>query len=205
MTCLPANCGTASVVLELGGTEGDAITLSAGTYTQYITIANATGNLKFKATADADGIIELWMDNISVERAVDGDAQYRYDWAGRRTKKVTIDALGEVGSETTVYCYDGPRVIAEYDGSGTLLRKFIYGPGIDEVVCMIDVADDNEIYYYHYDGLGSVVALSKDNGEVVERYTYTAFGGVTIRDANDAIRDSQSVRTPQEDAVRTPP
>ena len=37
---------------------------------------------------------------------------------------------------TTKYCYDGDQVIAEYDGSNTLLRKFIYGPGIDEPVCM---------------------------------------------------------------------
>ena len=33
---------------------------------------------------------------------------------------------------TTKYCYDGGQVIAEYDGSDNLLRKFIYGPGINE-------------------------------------------------------------------------
>ena len=105
-------------------------------------------------------------------------------------------AYGTASSTTTTYTYDGDQVIAEHDGEGNLLRKFVYGPGIDEVVCMIDVADDNEIYYYHYDGLGSVVALSKDNGEVAERYTYNAFGGVTIRDANDAIRDTSTVGNP---------
>ncbi len=46
------------------------------------------------------------------------------------------------------------------DGSDTLLRRFIYGPGIDEPICMIDVADSNAVYYYHFDGLGSVVVLS---------------------------------------------
>lgn len=59
---------------------------------------------------------------------------------------------------TTKYCYDGDQVIAEYEG-GSLVRKFIYGPGIDEPICMIDVADSNTVYYYHFDGLGSVVAL----------------------------------------------
>lgn len=29
----------------------------------------------------------------------------------------------------TKYAYDGAQVIAEYDGTDTLLRKFIYGPG----------------------------------------------------------------------------
>jgi hypothetical protein len=37
----------------------------------------------------------------------------------------------EAGGLTTHYCYDGDQVIAEYE-NGTLKRKFIYGPGIDE-------------------------------------------------------------------------
>ena len=59
-------------------------------------------------------------------------------------------------------------MIAEYDGNGTSLRKFVYGPGIDEAVCMIDVADGNAIYYYHYDGLGSVV-VSDAGAKIVEK------------------------------------
>jgi hypothetical protein len=35
---------------------------------------------------------------------------------------------------------------------------------------MIDVADNNTVYYYHCDGLGSVIALSDANSEIVERY-----------------------------------
>lgn len=31
-------------------------------------------------------------------------------------------------------------------------------------------------YYYHFDGLGSVVALSDNSGNVVERYSYDVFG-----------------------------
>lgn len=40
-------------------------------------------------------------------------------------------------------------------------------------------------YYYHYDGLGSVVALSKLNGsqiQIVESYIYDAFGRTLIQD-----------------------
>ena len=44
---------------------------------------------------------------------------------------------GQSGGVTTQYCYDGDQVIAEYE-DGTLKRKFIYGPGIDEPVIMID-------------------------------------------------------------------
>ena len=41
---------------------------------------------------------------------------------------------------------------------------------------MIDVADSNTVYYYHFDGLGSVIALSDVNSVIVERYSYDVFG-----------------------------
>ncbi|MHC4641061.1 MAG: hypothetical protein ACYS32_05405 [Planctomycetota bacterium] len=31
-------------------------------------------------------------------------------------------------------------------------------------LCIIDVADSNTVYYYHFDALGSVIALSGDEG-----------------------------------------
>ncbi len=42
---------------------------------------------------------------------------------------------------------------------------------------MINVSGGNETkYYYHFDGTGSVIALSNINGNVVERYSYDVFG-----------------------------
>ena len=46
------------------------------------------------------------------------------------------------------------HVIAEYDGSD-ILRKFIYGPGIDEPILMIDVTDSNAICYHHFAAIRS--------------------------------------------------
>ena len=105
-------------------------------------------------------------------------AQYQYDSMGRRISK-TVD------SSTIRYCYDGAQVIAEYNGSGTLLRRFVYGPGIDEPICMITYSEGVEVgmYFYHQDALGSVVALSKfDSGSAsfVEKYSYSTFGETTI-------------------------
>jgi RHS repeat-associated protein len=94
------------------------------------------------------------------------------------------------------HAYDGDQVIAAYDGSGTLLRKFIYGPGIDEPIGMVDVADANETYFYHFDGLGSIVALSDMNNVLVERYTYDVFGQPTIRDVNGTEIASSAVGNP---------
>jgi hypothetical protein len=53
----------------------------------------------------------------------------------------------------------------------------VYGPGIDEPIMMIDVDGETETrYYYHFDGLGSVVALSDTSRNIAERYSYDVFG-----------------------------
>jgi len=117
---------------------------------------------------------------------------YRYDYAGRR---VRMQKVG-LGFSTVKYCYDGDQVIAEYDAANNLVRKFVYGPGIDEPICMIDVADGNTVYYYHFDALGSVRAVSDANAALVERYSYDVFGEPTIRDANDQVLTTSDCSNP---------
>jgi RHS repeat-associated protein len=99
-------------------------------------------------------------------------ASYEYDYQGRRVKKI-VDGTPDV---ITKYCYDGDQVIAECNENDVILRKFIYGPRIDEPICMIDIAE-GKTFYYHFDGLGSVIALSDVNSVIVERYSYDVFGG----------------------------
>jgi len=54
-----------------------------------------------------------------------------------------------------------------------------------------------EVYYYHYDGLGSVAALTDVNGTFVEYYEYNVFGEPTIWDVNAMeIVDSSVVGNP---------
>ncbi|OHB79932.1 MAG: hypothetical protein A2Z25_07845 [Planctomycetes bacterium RBG_16_55_9] len=102
---------------------------------------------------------------------------YKHDVDGRRIDK-------KVDGYSTRYVYDGDHVIAEYDGNNNLLRKYIYGPGVDKPVCMIEVADSNATYYYHFDALGSVVALSDSSGDTVQTYEYSVYGEVAVEDAN---------------------
>ncbi len=54
----------------------------------------------------------------------------------------------------------------------------------------------NEKYYYHYDGLGSVTALSDSSGDVVEKYEYDVYGKPIIRDLNDSVLSVSSVANP---------
>ena len=47
-----------------------------------------------------------------------------------------------------------------------------------------EVADANAVYYYHYDALGSVVALSDASGDTVQTYEYSVYGQVAAEDPN---------------------
>ncbi|MBU2569647.1 MAG: hypothetical protein KJ725_06325 [Gammaproteobacteria bacterium] len=94
-------------------------------------------------------------------------ASYSYDPFGRRSQK-TVDAI------STSYLYDGNQVLMEYDGAGQLLRRYVYGTGIDEPVAL--VTPGNSHYYYHFDGQGSVIALTDSIGQAAERYRYSPFG-----------------------------
>ena len=66
--------------------------------------------------------------------------------------------------EHCILCSNPAKRTATEDG---------YGPRVDESVCMIDAADSNAVYYYHFDGLGSVVALTDANGTCVQTYEYS--------------------------------
>ena len=61
---------------------------------------------------------------------------------------------------------------------------------------MIDVADSNAVYYYHFDGLGSVAALSDVNNMVVESYSYDVFGAPTVYDANYSEISKSAIGNP---------
>jgi len=114
---------------------------------------------------------------------------------GRRVRKVVY---GSPVNEVTEYCYDGAQVIAEYDASDpnavTLKAAFYYGPGIDEPIM---VAYTGFAGYYHFDGLGNVVALQQSGtGQIVETYKYDVFGKVTIYDVNNSVIPQSAYNNP---------
>ena len=100
-------------------------------------------------------------------------ATYTYDPLGRRLSKT-------VGGVTTRFLYDGDQLLAETNASGNITARYTYGPSIDEP---IRIERGSTIAYYHFDGLGSVVALTDTAGSVLERYTYDVYGQFKITDA----------------------
>jgi RHS repeat-associated protein len=109
--------------------------------------------------------------------------EYTYDVSGRRIEKKYDEEV------VTKYVYDGDRCIAEYNAYNQLKRKYIYGPGVDEPVCMIDTMTSPPVTsYYHFDALGSVVALTNASGNTVEVYEYDVYGRVGATDESHPNR-----------------
>ncbi len=116
-------------------------------------------------------------------------AVYAYDPRGRRTAKaITIPTAPLWGSvtwgafpwtaaatTTTSFLHDGDNEIAEYDGSGTLVRRFVPGPAVDQPIAMVAAAGTRT--YVHANRQGSVVTMSDASGAPAEGpYAYTAYG-----------------------------
>ena len=111
---------------------------------------------------------------VEATRSDDSDlsARYFYDAAGNRVRK-TVDGV------TTQYVLDGNQLLEEYDGQGQLLRRYVHA-GLDEPVRMntgpgAQLGGGAE-FYYHQDGLGSVVALSSVAGFMIEPSAYGPYG-----------------------------
>lgn len=84
------------------------------------------------------------------------------------------------GDRTTGYYYNygialTPIVAERDETSGKFSRFYVWTPG-GELLYMIDAARENQVYFYHFDRMGSTVALSDKNGIVADTYAYDPYG-----------------------------
>ena len=91
------------------------------------------------------------------------------------------DALGRLyevtkAGTTTRFLYDGSEVIAEYSGSGALLRRYVRGAGADEVVLWYEGAVLTARKWLIADERGSIVAAANSSGTTLFRNVYDEYG-----------------------------
>ncbi|MFC1851214.1 RHS repeat-associated core domain-containing protein [candidate division CSSED10-310 bacterium] len=91
---------------------------------------------------------------------------FEYNALGQRASK-TVDGT------TTSYVYDGSNLIAEYNQSGSMIRRYIYGSTVDCPLLMKTAGGD---YYFFQNRHGSVIALSDVLGERTETFSYSPYG-----------------------------
>ncbi|MCL2522480.1 MAG: hypothetical protein FWE36_06435 [Erysipelotrichales bacterium] len=96
-----------------------------------------------------------------------GSSFYRYNSFGMRLSK-------RVNGVTTFYHYDGTRLLAEWNETGTRSLRYIYD--LEEIVGFMA---DNDLYPYFFikDIEGNVIGLRCDNmPDMVIGYEYDAYG-----------------------------
>jgi len=100
--------------------------------------------------------------------------EFFYGPLGRRLSK-TVDG------ETTKYLYSGKNLIAILDNSSRLLFRVIHDEFTDSPLSIVDNTAAKR-YYFHKDHLGSIVGLTDSDGNIVEDYSYDAYGN-TVKTA----------------------
>jgi RHS repeat-associated protein len=121
-------------------------------------------------------------------------ASYAYDALGRRIEKIDHKANGGSG-ETLHFHYDGQRVVRDRTSDGSLVRQYLWGNYIDELLLLRD--NDGTEYVFARDHLYSpVAAIAKADGTITERYEYDAYGKPYILDADYTVDGSSDIANP---------
>lgn len=191
--CLPLLPGPNTITASIRDVAGNLATTSVDVNITVVDSASylydLEGNLEQK-TEGSNVWNYIWdKRNRLTEVKLNGETEFKYyyDALGRRIKAEEYD--GGSLSDTTLFVYDGFECIMEQDGTGTPLCTYTYGPGIDNI---LSIRRGGASYYYIKDGLGSVTALVDSSGDIVESYSYDAYGRPRIFDSNGVpIAESQ--------------
>ena len=163
-------------------TTGNRLTASPGaTYT-----SNAEGNTTSRTDTSTGKVTTFTYDHrnrltgATIKTsggAITMQATYTYDAFGRRiAAEVDADGAGAGPAVKTWTAFDGENLYADFDGSGTLQKRYLYGPAIDALLARTDSGGTTA--WYLSDKLGTVRDLVNTSGTVVDHIAYEGFGKV---------------------------
>jgi RHS repeat-associated protein len=81
-----------------------------------------------------------------------------------------------VGAADTRYAWDGLDLAIEYNASGTVLRRYVHGPGMDEPLVWYEGSGTSDRRWLHADERGSIVAVSDGTGTSIATNSYDEYG-----------------------------
>ena len=97
-------------------------------------------------------------------------ATYTYDALNRRI------GVKDNGTQTWTV-YDGQNPYADFNGSGTLLTRYVSGPALDELFAR--TSSGGTTAWYLKDRLGSVRDIVNTSGTVIDHVVYDSYGNIT--------------------------
>lgn len=154
---------------------GQPVTCTAGTLTtsyQY----DVRGNLsqKQEGTLTSTYTWSLAGQLLSATTPA-GTVTYGYDALGRLIERT--DAAG-----ARRFVHDVEHMVAELDGAGQLVRRYLYGFEVDGPLAVVDASSSTpQTYYFHADARRNILAMSSSSGQMVSLQRYGAYGQVLER------------------------
>ena len=121
--------------------------------------------------------------------STDGSTNFVYDAenrlvsaSGGRSATLAWDPLGRLfqtsggSAGVTQFLYDGDELVAEYDATGALLRRYVHGIGNDDPLLWYEgtgLSDRRSLFADHQ---GSIVAMASATGAILTINAYDAWG-----------------------------
>jgi RHS repeat-associated protein len=103
------------------------------------------------------------------------NASFTYDVLGRRIQK-------DVNGHTRKYQYDSEDILLELTAVVGERTRHIHGPGIDEPLF---TETDGKLFFNLADGVSSILGLTDQAGNTIQRYDYSAFGSAEMPSGPD--------------------
>ncbi|MCV2218108.1 RHS repeat-associated core domain-containing protein [Thauera sp. Sel9] len=137
-------------------------TAAAGSTLTYDNKGNLAGDGVWTYTYDADN-------KLKTANKSGYAATLAYDAEGRLRRTTLAGTITDL-------MYDGVDLVAEYDSAGTLQRRYVHGPGVDEPLVVYEGAGTGSKTWLYADHLGSIVAAANGAGANTAIYSYGPYG-----------------------------
>ena len=140
---------------------------------QYTAVNGSSMGYDTRANLNADGTtsgsLTFDSNNNLLTASKPTSVSLAYDPRGRIQTKTS-------GGSTETFLYAGAMLIGEYSSSGTILNRYIPGPGQDEAALWYSGSGTSNPNWLHADQQGSTIAWSNGSGTSQGSQAYDPFG-----------------------------
>jgi RHS repeat-associated protein len=153
-----------------GGSVAVNRSYSSNGLNQYTTAGSANFTHDSKGNLTSDGTSSFSYSSENLLTSGPGSNALTYDPAMRLYQLA--------GASTTRFLYDGINMIAEYDGTNALQRRFVFDPTTGQPVVWYEGngTGSNNRRYFSLDERGSVISVSNNNGASLGINSYDEYG-----------------------------
>lgn len=144
-------------------------------------------------------VAQAYQQNQQGNRVDRGITTLEYDGGGRRLAKTYDPNEGGGGPKRVEYVFDGWDPVAEYNTWNPQYENFYRG-ALNRIITMhhFPSGTQGQMYWFHYDGLGSTSGLTKQNGNSHHNYRYEAYGEIEHAPGNHTDPHNHYTFTGQE-------